>query len=197
MGGSDKNWVCPECHGWNRAGSTACWLCARRLETAPPETTAAAPKLSVPPTSPGLDNPYAPPTTFDTPAHTFRISSVMLMLAVIVVSVGVGPFGVVPALVYTSSVAAERKARGRPMVGLERLSTFLAALIGVVVIAVSAFIAFCVTCVPIAIAADKINSNAGLIIAFAIGCAAAVAATFMTYFLVTWIGRRWGIPGKR
>ncbi|MFI5458242.1 MAG: hypothetical protein ACHRXM_22660 [Isosphaerales bacterium] len=185
---------CPECGASNRPGATACFLCGHRLDTARPETRTGAPKSPASPTSPELVNPYAPPTTFVLPALPFRISSLMLVIAVIVVCLGVGPFGVAPALVYTCIVVAKSKARGRPMAVLEQLSTFLAALIGVVVIAVSAFIAFLVTCFPIGMAADA--SGTGLTIAFVIGGMAAGAAAFLTYLLLTRKRRREGIPGK-
>jgi len=99
---------------------------------------------------------------------------------------------VAPALGYTVIVAAKSKARGRPMAVFKKVSTFLAALVGVVVIAVSAFIAFFVTCLSVGIA-----SEAGYIgrdwdlktlvtaCVYGGGTAAVAAAAFMTYFLLT------------
>ena len=81
-----------------------------------------------------------------------------MVIAVIAVCLGVAhenlilgiilAVAVAPALVYTVIVAARSKARGRPMAVLDKVRTFLLAIVGVVVIAVSAIIAFFVTCFP-------------------------------------------------
>jgi len=201
--------VCPECGASNRAGETACFLCGHGLDALRPETRTGVPKA---PTSPDVVNPYEPPTTFVSPL-TSRISSLLMVIAVIAVCLGVAhenlvlgiiqAIAVAPALVYTVIVAAQSTARGRPMAVFKKVSTFLAALVGVVVIAVSAFIAFFVTCLSVGIA-----SEAGYIgrdwdlkslvtaCVYGGGTAAIAVAAYMTYFLVTRKGRRGGSPGK-
>jgi len=198
--------VCPDCGVWNRGGKTACFLCGHRLVTAWPATMPEVPKSPTSPTSPDLVNPYAPPTDFHSPALTFRINSLLIVTAVIAVCLGVMherlvlgiilAVAVAPALVYTFIVAARRKARGRPIAVLEKVGTFLAALAGVVVIALAAVIAFFVTCIPVAFA-DVGAGNTGAMLALVTGGTAGVAtAAFMTYFLLCRKGRRDGTPRK-
>jgi len=214
MAPPDGIWfVCPQCGASNRPGATACFLCGYGLDTARPETRTAAPKSPASPTSAELVNPYAAPTTVFSPALTFRISSLLMVIAVIAVCLGVAHenlvlgiilvVAVTPALVYTIIVAAKSKARGRPMDVFEKVWSFLAALAGVVVIAVSAVIAFCMTCVPIGFAtlpAGRLlrpGPDTDFIIALVAGGTAGVAAAaYMTYYLLTRKGRRRGSPGK-
>jgi len=207
---------CPECGAANWAGETTCFLCGHGLDTARPETRTGAPKSPALPTSPELVNPYAPPTTFVSPALTFRISSLLMVIAVIAVCLGVARENlflgiflavvVAPALMYTVIAAARSRASGMPRAVFEKVSTFFAALVGVVVIEVSALIAFCMTCVPVGYAtlaagywaiAGNVRNEWGLIFALATGGAAGVAAAaYMTYRLLHRKGRRWGNPGK-
>jgi len=99
---------------------------------------------------------------------------------------------VAPELVYTFVWWSKSKARGRPMAALEMVGSFFAALVGVVVIAVSAFIAFFVTCLSVGIASEAGYVGRGwdlksLVTAcvYGGGTAAVAAAAFMTYFLLT------------
>jgi hypothetical protein len=112
---------------------------------------------------------------------------------------------VAPALVYTVNVAAKSKASGRPMAVFEKASTFIAAIVGVVVIAVSAFIAFFVTCIPVSIAVIAASyadifvdgTAASIIVLLSSGTAAIAAAAFMTYLLLTRKRQSGGIPRKQ
>ena len=208
MGLSDGIWfVCPECGASNHPRATACFLCGHFLDTARPETRTGAPKSPASPTSPELVNPYKPSTTLLSPALAFRISSLLMVIAVIAVCMGVAHenvfFGILlavavaPALGYTFIVAARRKAKERPMAVFEKVSTFLAAIVGVVMIAVSAVVSFFVTCIPVGYATVGAAEDSGLIIALVIGGTAAVAAAaYMTYYLLHRKGRRPGSPGK-
>jgi len=124
-----------------------------------------------------------------------------MVIAVIAVCLGVAhenwgmgillAIAVTPALLYTMIVAVKRKVRGRPMAVLEKVGTFLAAIVGVVVIAGSAVIAFFVTCIP-AVAASR-DSN---IVAVTCYTAGVVTAAFVTYYLLFMRGRRGGRPAK-
>ena len=145
--------VCPQCGGKNGPWRGLCFLCGHGLDTATSEPRTGAPKSPASPAAPEVVNSYEPPAAFFAPAVTFRISSLLMVIAVIAVCLGVAhenlvlgiilAVAVAPALMYTFMVAARSKARGKPMVLLEKVGSFLAAIAGVVVIAVSAFIAFC------------------------------------------------------
>ena len=121
MGRSDLIWfVCPECGAANRP-KNFCFLCGHDLDTGRLETTAGTPRSPISFTSPEPVNPYAPPPTGFSPAFTFRISSLLMVIAVFAVCLGVAhenlimgiilAVAVAPALVYTVIVATERKAR--------------------------------------------------------------------------------------
>jgi hypothetical protein len=191
---------CPECGASNRAGDSLCFLCGHGLDTARPETRTGVPESPASPTSPELVNPYRAPTTMVSSALTFRISSLLMVIAVIAVCLGVVHENmllgitlavvVAPALVYTSIVAAKRKVRGRPMAVLEKVWTFLAAAAGVVLVALSAVIAFFVTCIPVSIGTVRAG-GLGFIIGLVTGGTAAVAAAAcVTYLLLTRNRRR-------
>ncbi len=208
MGLADGIWlVCPECGASNRPKGTFCFLCGHGLDTARPETSIGAPRSPISFTSPEPIDPYQPPTTFVPTPLSFRISSLLMVIAVIAVCLGVWHeepvLGIIlavvvaPALVYTVIVAAKSKARGRRMAVFEKVGTFLAAIVGAVVIAVSAIIAFFVTCFPVGIVTLGAAGTATWIIALVSGGTAAVAAAaYMTYRLLTRKGRRGGSPRK-
>ncbi|MFI5458240.1 MAG: hypothetical protein ACHRXM_22650 [Isosphaerales bacterium] len=196
--GERTGFVCPECGASNRAGETVCFLCGHGLDTLRPETRKGVPNS---PTSPELVNPYKAPTTIVSPALTFRISSLLLVIAVIAVCLGVAhenwgmgillAITVTPALLYTMIVAAKSKVRGRPMAVFKKIGTFLAAIVGVVVIAGSAVIAFFVTCIPAVAISRDMN-----IVAVTCYTAGVATAALMTYYLLFMRGRRSGSPGK-
>jgi hypothetical protein len=202
MAPPDGIWfACPECGASNRPGHTACFLCGHGLDTAQPATTTGVPESPASPTWPELVTPYEAPTTIVIPALKFRISSLLLVIAVIAVCLGVLhenwgmgillAIAVTPALLYTIIVAAKTKARGRPMAVFKKVGTFLGAIVGVVVIAGSAVIAFFVTCIP-AVAASRDTNNVAVIC----GSAGVATAAFVTYYLLFMRGRRGGSPGK-
>jgi len=134
----------------------------------------------------------------------------MMAIAVIAVCLGVWheepvlgivlAVAVAPALGYTVFLAAKTKARGRPMAVFEKVDTFIAAIVGVVVIELSTFIAFFVTCFPIGLVAfaatgginNKGTGITGVVVAVVIGGAAAIAAAYMTYRSLTRKGRHGG-----
>jgi hypothetical protein len=199
--------VCPECGAANRTRFCFCLVCGHDLGTARSHSSTRSPKSPTSAAAFEHVNPYAPPTTIDSPLYTFRIRSLLMLIAMIAVCLGVGhenlflgillAVAVAPALVYTAIVAARRSALGRPMAFIDKVRTFLAAIVGVVVIAVSGFIAFFATCFSIA-SANAANANPNfLVILFTTSGAAAVAAgAFVTYLLLTRKGRGKGIPGE-
>ena len=148
---------CPECGASNRAWKTACFLCHHRLSGADAEKTiGAAHSPSVFPSPPPVIPYESAPTVFS-PALTLRISSVVLVIMVLALCLGLWhevPFVMVilaaaatPALLYTLIVAAKRTITGRPLTDFDGgVGTFLSALAGVLMIGVSAVIAFFITC---------------------------------------------------
>ncbi|MGO9922198.1 MAG: hypothetical protein ACLQIB_46815 [Isosphaeraceae bacterium] len=197
--------VCLECGAANRPGETACFLCGRSLDTARPATMTGVPKSAAPTTSPELFNPYEPPTTILSPGLTFRISSLLLLIVAVAVCLAVAhedwivgialAAAVAPALGYTSIMASRSAAEGRPMEVFQKVWSFLAALCGVVVIALSALIAFCLTCIPAGFVALNVG-DLGSYLALGIGGTAGVAAAaYMTYYLLT--RKRWSARTPR
>ena len=73
------------------------------------------------------------------------------------------------------------------MLVAEKVHTFGAAFLGVMVIEFAALVAFCMTCFPIGyIAATAGGSSTGIVGAFVIGgLAGVVAGGLVTYFLLT------------
>ena len=206
MGLSEGIWlVCRQCGASNRPGGTFCFLCGHGLDTARPETRAGAPRSPISFTSHEPIDPYEPSTTFVSPDLTFRISSLLMVIAVIAVCLGVVhenlalgiflAFAVAPALVYTFIVAAKSKARGRPMNVFEKAGTFVASIVGVVVIAGSAFIAFGVTCFSSFVVIGFRGENQNIVVMISYGAAVATAA-FITYYLLFMRGRTGGSAEK-
>jgi hypothetical protein len=152
---------CSQCGAWNHPGATVCFLCDHRLRPPGPEAKAEGPGSPPSPAPTGPVKPYEAPTTLPASGLSFRLSSLLLVIAVTAVCLGVVQenqvLGIIltvaatPALVYTTVVAGRRQALGTPMSNLEKVATFMASLLGVVVIAVltvvSAFIALFVTCI--------------------------------------------------
>jgi hypothetical protein len=178
--------ICPECGASNLAGEAACFLCGCGLGTKAP----ASPEAGKP------FNPYAPPTANSSMRPTFRISSLLLIIAVVAVCLGVwqaqpilGAFVaaiVVPALGYVCVIAFKSGSVGKPMAALEKMNSFAAAMLGVVVIEFAALVAFCMTCVPTGFMAMSAGGENGIIVAFVVGGLAAVAAgAYVTYWLIT------------
>ena len=115
--------ACPECGASNRPNAAYCFLCGHDLDTDRPEPRARASTSPIPFAASEPVNPYAPPTTFASRAITFRISSLLMVIAVIAVCLGVAhenlilgiilAVAVTPALVYTVIVAAKRQGQGK------------------------------------------------------------------------------------
>ena len=128
---------------------------------------------------------------------TFRISSLLLIIPVIAVCLAAGqvqPYAgiglavvVLPALGYTCVVAFKSAAAGKPMLVAEKVHTFGAAFLGVMVIEFAALVAFCMTCFPTGyIAFSAGGATPAIVGAFVIGGLAGVAAGgWVTYFLLT------------
>ena len=199
---------CGKCGTLNRPGAITCFLCGHGLDTAMSKTEHGAPNSAKSPGSPESVNPYAPPTTGFSPALTFRISSLLMVIAVIAVCLGVAhenlllgiilAVAVVPALVYTIIVVERRTITGMPMAAIDIAATFVIAIGGVVIIEFSAVVAFCMTCIPIGSVSFGANSAVGLIIALTVGGIAGIAAAICaTYLLVFRKGRNRRIAGKR
>jgi hypothetical protein len=177
--------LCPLCGASNRPENAACFLCGHRLHPPGPDEA----KTDGP-------GPRTAPTALPAPGLSFRISSLLLVIAVIAVCLGVVrentvlgialSVAVAPALVYTTLVADRRKARGTSMSVPETVATFLAALAGVVVIAVSTVIAFCVTCLPVGLTSQNIFLGS------VIGILAAVAALVLSTRFLLALGARTG-----
>jgi hypothetical protein len=208
MGYSDETrLVCPQCLSLNQPEDITCFLCGHGLEKATLKIETGAQTSPTPPRSSDSVNPYAPPASDISPAVTFRISSLLLVIAVIAVCLGVAHENlvlgiilavvVVPALVYTFIVVEKRSARGIPMAVPDKVVTFLVAIGGVLIIEFSGLVAFCMTCIPIGSVSFGANSAVGMIIALTLGGIAAVAAAgYATYLLVFRKGRNWRNPGK-
>jgi hypothetical protein len=199
--------VCPQCFSSNRPGDITCFLCGHGLENAMLKIETGAQTAPTPPHSSDSVNPYAPPASDISPAVTFRISSLLLVIAVIAVCLGVAHENlvlgiiaavvIVPALVYTFIVVEKRSARGIPMAVPDKAFTFLVAIGGVLIIEFSGLVAFCMTCIPIGSVSFGANSAVGLIVALTLGGIAAIAgAWYATYLLVFRKGRNRQIPGK-
>jgi hypothetical protein len=128
---------------------------------------------------------------------TFRISSLLLIIAVVAVClaawqlqpyVGIEVAVVVlPALGYTCVVAFKSASAGKPMLVSDKVHMFWIALLGVVVIEFASLVAFCMTCVPTGYIALAVGGlEPGLIVACVVGGLAAIAAGgWVTYFLLT------------
>jgi hypothetical protein len=124
----------------------------------------------------------------------------MLVIALVAICAGVWHelpgLGIVlavaatPALLYTSIMAFKGAARGRPMDTIEKVGSFIGALAGVVVISLSALIAFGMTCFPVGLVAASAGPP-GFIVAFAVGGVAGLAAAaFVARALLIRAGRR-------
>jgi hypothetical protein len=127
----------------------------------------------------------------------FRISSLLLIIAVVAVCLAnwrVQPYAgigvtvvVLPALGYTCIVGFKSAAAGKPMLVAEKVHTFGAAFLGVLVIEFAALVAFCMTCFPTGYIAFSTGGGAPAVVgAFVLGgLAAVVAGGWVTYFLLT------------
>ena len=200
MGQSDgTRLVCPQCFSSNRPGDITCFLCGHGLENAMVKIETEAQRAPTPPRSSGSVNPYAPPASDISPAVTFRIGSLLLVIAVIAVCLGVARENlvlgiilavvVVPALIYTF-IVVEKRSAGIPMAVPDKAFTFLVAIGGVLIIEFSGLVAFCMTCIPIGSVSFGANSAVGMIIALTLGGIAAIAAAWYATYLLVFRKRR-------
>jgi hypothetical protein len=181
---------CTECGAANRPGGTRCFLCGHplHLDAGP-----------IPRPAEGQSTPA--PRAEVAVGHTFSLASLVLVIALLAVCLGVGHeapgLGIVlalvsaPALFHTTARAIRSKAGGRPMSATMKVRVFLASLAAVVLISLSAIIAFVATCFPIGLVSLGVNFQAGMFVAMIVGGIAAVAAPILTYRLI----RRLRDPG--
>jgi hypothetical protein len=191
--------ACPDCGAANRAGEKFCFLCGQSLDTTWTKSRAGARESSAPRAYAARPKQSGAADAFSGGRPTFQISSLMLLIAVIAVCAGAWHAGtvaglalvvaVVPALLYTTFVAFESAAAGRPMAVVEKVGSFVVALAGVVLVGIAALIAFCVTCFPAGIVTR--NIGLGLVVG---GTAGVAAAAYMTRSLLS---RRRGAPWGR
>jgi hypothetical protein len=151
MSQSDGIWfVCSRCFSSNRTEVMTCHVCGHHLDAIIPRMEAGASSWPSPRAWESV-NPDAPAAGGNSSAVTFRISSLLMVIAVIAVwlgaareSPGLGIFlaiVVVPALVYTVIAAARRKARLSPMAARHLVRTFFIAIAAVLFIEVSTLLA--------------------------------------------------------
>jgi hypothetical protein len=143
--------VCSRCFSSNRPEAMTCHVCGHRLDAIIPRMAAGASSWPVRPRAREPFDPDASPAGGISPGVTFRISSLLMVIAVIGVclgiareSLGVGislAIVVVPAFVFTIIAAARRRARSSPMVALDLVRTFFIAMVAVVFIEVSTLVA--------------------------------------------------------
>ena len=184
---------CGKCGTLNRPGATACFLCARRFDTAALYTRGDASQSPTSLTS-------AASSAAVSRALSFRISSLLLVIAVVALCLAIVredllvgtvlALAVVPALAYTIIAAARREARGSPMAVHEKLRTFLAAIVGVALIAFSTVATFFLTCVSVSRATDGAGEVDFIITVVIAVFAGAAAGTSVTYVLLLMNGQR-------
>jgi hypothetical protein len=123
-------------------------------------------------------------------AHrTYQISTLMLLIALIAVCLGVmhevPGLGIalflvmIPALVRTTTGAARRRAEGRPMSWQERAIVFAASMGIVVLTGLAALITFVAICFPTGMFMIGSGSQAGFVVAIALGIVGAIVVCFL------------------
>jgi hypothetical protein len=188
--------ACPECGAFRRAADPSCFLCGRRFDSDPEVAPAAGKPFNPydPPPPALLERPAAAPGSL---RLTFRISSLLLIIAVVAVCLGVWQAQpilgaclavvAVPALGYVCVIGFKSASAGKPMAVPDKLSSFLAALWGVVLVEFAALVAFCMTCVPagfVAMSADAAGET-GFIVALVLGGVGAFAGgAYVAYWLI-------------
>lgn len=174
-------WVrCPNCGADNRPGPGCCFLCLHAIS---PEAERVLPSPERP----------QPPVTFAA-GRTFSLASLLLMIALMAICLGVGHevpgLGIAlaivsaPALIRTTVLASRSRGRGRPMSASAKVWMFLASLAAVVVVFLSAVVAFFATCFPIGWVSVGLDSQPGMLVAFIAGAVTAIAAPIFTYRLI-------------
>jgi hypothetical protein len=186
MAASDRiTLICPDCGAANRAGEKLCFLCGQSLETTWTKSRALARESIEPITHAAGTKRTGGAGAFSGERRTSQISSLLLLIAVIVVCAGVYRVDpvkglglgvvVVPALLYTVFAAFESRSAGKPMDVFDKVGSFVLALAGVALIGLAAFIAFWMTCIPAAIISK--NFGIGIMIGGTVGIAVAAYMT--------------------
>jgi hypothetical protein len=159
--------VCPMCTAENRRGTARCFLCGQSLSGA---------------------TEFVPSKPSAGRQTTFRITSIMLLIALIAVVLGVfreAPGLAIPlavagtiALMRTIVFAAGRP--GPPSV-FDHMAVFLGTFVAVVVVAIAAVVSFFMTC--LAVASGSKDLGAGLMIGGIVGVAVLIglAAAFVRW----------------
>jgi hypothetical protein len=176
-------WVCcPTCGADNRPEASRCFLCRHPIG---PDA------MRVPPSPEGVEPPAS-----SAAGYPFSLGSLMLVIALAAVCLGVGyeapGLGIAlaifsaPALIWTIALARQGESRGRPMPASAKVWAFLASLVAVVLVFLSAVIAFFATFFPIARMSRREGISpfevaVALIVALIGGAVAAVAAAVFTY----------------
>jgi hypothetical protein len=189
---------CPGCGSFNIPTQIGCSRCGHRLDEGRSPTSSADLGPERDKSGPAVDLQPVPAAR-SAGRPTFRISSFLLVIALVAVCMGAGheqPFlGIalaavaLPAAVYTSVIAFRRAAAGKPMAVVEKVRSFARALAGVLVITLAALTAFCATCTPIGFAVMNAPGAVpmGIVVAFVIGGISGISAgTYAAYSILTW-----------
>lgn len=169
---------CPECGAEYPEQGARCWLCGSPLPAEAPAGEAAA----LP-----AESAAAPPV----PQWTFGLSSLMLVTTLVAVCLGLGSIapglGIVlaivsaPALVRTFVASARRKASGERLTPAEKLTAFFGSVGVVVIVGISAAIAFYATCWIACGAAAAVGADEG---AFLVGIVVGVLVGIVVLVLM-------------
>jgi hypothetical protein len=201
---------CLDCGAYNRPEASRCYLCrhpigpdAKRVPPSPEDVEPSAffaAQRSFSNRYHRNDDVVTEPSAFFAAQRSFSLGSLLLVIALMAVCLGVGressALGIAltiasaPALIRTTLLAGQAKARGRPMPALVKVLIFLGSLAAVVLVFLSALIAFAATCFPIGSAGR--NPGAGyqgydsliIDVAIVVGVVSAVAAAVFTYWLI-------------
>jgi hypothetical protein len=158
----DVQFACIGCGALNPAGAEVCAGCGHRF--AGPDLKPKVP-IRIPPRR--SENFYEPPTTPIAPPRTFRIGTVLVLIALIAVALaafraditlGVGTIVLLaPAAIRTPFLASRRRLEGRPMGFGEQMETFVATMVVTCAVVIASMIAFFATCLPTGIMIGNLN----------------------------------------
>ncbi len=153
--------ACIGCGALNPVGAESCTGCGHRFAGTDVVSTPAPARPVVPPERrPFSPEPYyEPPKAPIVAPRTFRIGTMMALIAVIALclaafAAGTGQgiialFALGPATIRTLFVSAGREAEGRPMTLGEQVGTFCFTILSLFAIVISAGIGFFATCFPV------------------------------------------------
>jgi hypothetical protein len=193
MGKPDLRSVdCPHCGAGNLPDLQRCCHCGRPLAT----------KAWPNPGDANADTPAPAQSAATSASRTFRIDSLMLIVAVIAICLGIAHeaplFGItfaaaaIPALLLTIAFVRRRRSSELPLSIFQKIRVFLLSLAAVGVVEVSASIAFCTVCFPLGVISFNRSNATGMFVAFVLGAIAAVFAGGFTtrHIRKIWLKRR-------